>query len=170
MQQLLYFEFFEFYIFSIYADGIGTSVDLNACCRRDHFELVGRGRDCDVTIHQYRTLRVGDDHTCLDGIAPGVLITEAEGILLAETRFDDEGRPPLSPRLGGRLVGRSRAGFCVLRQLLFRQFGNGICVEGTPDPSPNLPRGGGDKGRGLFTAWRGNVQPANESARHRRSS
>ena len=29
---LLYFEFFKFYIFSIYADGIGTSVDLSACC------------------------------------------------------------------------------------------------------------------------------------------
>ena len=89
---LLYFEFFEFYVFSLYLDGVGAGIDLGAGGRREHLELVGRGREGDIAIHEHRTLRVGDGHACLDGVATGVLIAETEGILLSQAWFDDEGR------------------------------------------------------------------------------
>ena len=54
--QLLYFEFFKFYVFCVDADGICTCIDLSARCRREHFELVGRGREGDVAVYQHRTL------------------------------------------------------------------------------------------------------------------
>ena len=61
--------------------------------------------------------------------AYGILITEAESIFLTETRLDDK------CRVFGVwcwVIGYCRAGFYILRQLLFWQLGNGISIEGTP--------------------------------------
>ena len=131
---LLYFQFFKFHILCFDTQSVGSGINLGASCCRQHLKLIWCRREGDIRIHQCRILRVCNRHAGCYGFSSSVLVTETKGILLSKTRGDDE--------CGGithrfsynlfRLVDRSRACLCVLWQLFFRQFGNGVGVQCAP--------------------------------------
>ena len=124
-------------------DCVGTGIDLGASGRAEHLKLVGRWRESNVAVNKHGVFGIDDGYAGLDGAACGVLITEAQGVLLSETGLDDKEDPLrtsprggllTAPRLGGRLVDGGRTCLYVLRQFFLRQTGNGVGVEGVPSP------------------------------------
>ena len=130
----MYFQFFKFHILGFDTQSVGSGINLGASCCRQHLKLIWSWREGDIRIHQCCILRVCNRHAGCYGFSSSVLVTETKGILLSKTRGDDE--------CGGithrfsynlfRLVDRSRACLCVLWQLFFRQFGNGVGVQCAP--------------------------------------
>ena len=78
----LYFQFFKFYIFGVYADCVGASINLGACSGRQHLKLIGCRGEGDVPVNQYGSLGIGNSHAGFHSTTRRVLIAESEGILL----------------------------------------------------------------------------------------
>ena len=128
----LYFDVFEFYIFGFDAEGVRAGIYLRAGSGGEHLVFVRRCGKGYLFIDECDAFRVGDGHAGLYGSTSDVLIAEAEGVFLPQTRLDNKGRW-LAFLCLLRLIDGSRTRVNVQRQLGGRKLGDGVGIEGVPE-------------------------------------
>ena len=88
--ELLHFQIFELHSVGIYDKLVGAGVYLSAGGRAEHLELIGRGREGQLSVYKDNVLAVGNGEAGFNSISRRVLVAEAEGVLLTEAWGDGE--------------------------------------------------------------------------------
>ena len=121
----MHFQILELHPVGIYNKLVDAGVYLCTGGSAEHLEFVGRGREGQLSVYEDDVLAVGDGKTGFHRGSRGVLVAEAESVLLTEAGSDGESGALWLIDGGGAWV-------CVLWKLFLGQPCNGVGVEGLP--------------------------------------